>query len=56
MDSADDDLTPFAVRLDEPTTPQPPHPPAETPEPPRLSLLSREVAPRDFQPRLWADR
>lgn len=56
MDSADDDLTTFAVRLDEPVPPPRPHlPPAEA-EPPRLTLFSREVAPRDFQPRLWADR
>ena len=50
---ADDDLTTFAVRLDEPAAPPQPHiDPADEPEPPRLTLFSREVAPRDFQPRL----
>jgi hypothetical protein len=55
----DDDLTPWAVPLDEPAeAPTPPPAVATAPvaEPPRLSLLSRDVPNRDFQPRLWADR
>ena len=55
----DDDLTPWAIPLDEPAEPPTPPPVAATaPDvaPPRLSLVSREVPGRDFQPRLWADR
>ncbi len=51
MDADDDDLTTFAVQLDE-LPPVATRPPVAEPEPPRLTLLSREVAPRDFQPRL----
>lgn len=51
----DDELTTWAVRLDEPAGgPKGPHlpaPPAD-PEPPRLRLLSREVPAKGFQPRL----
>lgn len=62
----DDDLTPFAVPLDEPepveapvTAPaavQPEAIPAPESESPRLSLLSREVPGIEFQPRLRTDR
>lgn len=63
----DDDLTPFAVPLDEPE-PEPTEAPvplpaatlsadaAPEPEPPRLSLFSREVPGIEFQPRLRTDR
>ena len=51
---ADDDLTPFAVRLDEPAAePQRPHFLREPePDAPRLTLVSREVPGKNFQPRL----
>lgn len=49
----DDDLTPWAVRLDEPAAdPQGPHQSAQAAAPPRLTLLSREVPAQGFQPRL----
>lgn len=53
-DPTDDDLPPWGVRLDEPAAaPRPPHfhAPAD-PDPPRLTLLSREVPGKGFQPRL----
>ena len=54
-DTRDDELTTWAVRLDEPTpVPTGPHvtdPPADA-EPLRLALWSRDVPAKDFQPRL----
>jgi hypothetical protein len=48
-----DDLTPWGVRLDEPAPAKGPHrPPPAAEGPPPLTLLSREVAGRDFHPRL----
>ncbi len=51
----DDDVAPWAVPLDEPAVAPPAvaiaEPPA-VPEPPELSLLSRDVPGKNFQPRL----
>ena len=51
---ADDDLSTWGVRLDEPAAPpaSPPPAPVADPEPPRLTLVSREVPTGEFRPRL----
>ena len=60
VETPDDDLTAWAIPLDEPAPPPTNAVPVsvsapEVPDPPRLSLFSRDVPGRDFQPRLRPD-